>query len=154
MSVQTPEQSLREYLEQAIAESSRPLHPDLVPILNGELDPTARASTNRHGETISAELRSLESALGYYTIEGLTIALTPLGMMAVAFQMLQILSGDHGEIPEGVDAAMLDPWGELAGFQALPVRDDAEPSTAGEECRRALWHLGRAYAAAKPEADA
>lgn len=140
-------------LRAQVAERGAPEHPDAVaPVLRGELDPTARESTNRIGETISAELRSAESALAYYTIEGLFIALTPLGMMAAAFALLQILSGDHGELPADIDAGLLDPWQELAPFQALLCEPhdghDHEALTAAEECRRALWHLGQAYKAA------
>ena len=144
---------LVEQLRAQVAERGVPPHPDAVaPVLDGRRDPTARESTNRHGETISAELRSAESALAYYTIEGLFIALTPLGMMAAAFALLQCLSGDHGELPADVDASMLDPWKELAAFQALVCEPheghDHECLTAAEECRRALWHLGQAYNAA------
>lgn len=141
---------LRQHLEDAIRERGMPPHPDAVaPILDGQLDPTARESTNTHGETITAELRSVESAYAYYTIEGLFVALTPLGMMAAAFGLLQVLSGDHGELPDGVDPAMLDAWKELAPFQALVCEPheghDHEALTCAEECRRALWHLGQAY---------
>lgn len=142
---------LRGYLERSVAESGRPPHPNAVaPVLDGQLDPTARESTNSLGETISAELRSVESALAYHTMEGLFVALTPLGMMAIAYGMLQVLSGDHGELPEGVELAELDPWGELAPFQATlaPQHEghEHERLTCAEECRRALWHLEQAYA--------
>lgn len=146
---------LREHLEAAVRDSVA-IHPDAVaPILEGKLDPTARESTNDLGETIDAELRSIESALAYHTIEGLFIMLTPLGAMAAAFALLQFLSGDHGELPEGVDPRMVDPWGELAPFGEIVCAPheghDHEPLTTREECRRALWHLENAYAAAVPE---
>lgn len=145
-------------LRAAIAVRGAPAHPDAVaPVLEGRLDPTARESINALGETISAELRSAESAFSYYTIEGLFIALTPLGMMAAAFALLQVLSGDHGELPPDVDPALLDPWKELAPFQALLCDQheghDHDPLTAAEECRRALWHLGQAYTAATRSAS-
>jgi len=151
-----PGDLLRGHLERAVQESGRPAHPDVVaPVLEGRLDPTARSSENRLGETISAELRSVESALAYYTVEGLFIAMTPLAMLAVAHAMLQCLSGDHGELPEGVSAASLDPWGELAPFQVLLAPEheehDHDRLTCGEECRRALWHLEQAYQAAREQ---
>lgn len=167
-------EGLRGHLEQAVREGVRPPHPEVVaPVLEGRLDPTARASENRHGETISAELRSVESALAYYTVEGLFIALTPLGMIAVAHAMLQCLSGDHGELPEGVTLEGLDPWGEIAPFQALrprrnppsdyPVSDGGlvtlpllyeGPDFYCPDCRRLLVHVredGRFDIAAKSE---
>lgn len=147
---------LLEHLKDAVRERGMPPHPDAVaPALEGRLDPTARDSQNSHGETITAEQRTLESALAYYTIEGLFIALTPGGMMAAVWSLLQALSGDHGEVPAGIDPAMLDPWKELAPFQGLVCKPheghDHEALTAAEECRRALWHLENAYAAAVPE---
>lgn len=135
-----------------VEETGRPMHPDVAAILDGGVDPTARSSENRHGEVLTAELRSAESAGSYYAIEGCVIGLTPLGMLDVAFQMLQILSGDHGELPDGVDAAMLDPWGELAPFQGtvIPDHDDEGDVTLAEECRRAFWHVGRVIDAVRP----
>lgn len=141
-------------LRRAVDERGIPPHPDVVaPILHGNPDPTSRASTTSFDETITRLQRSEESALAYYTIEGLFVALTPAAMCAVAFCMLQILSGDHGgELPEGVTLAQLDVWGELREFQPLVTAPheghDHEPLTAAEECRRALWHLSNAYEAA------
>ena len=149
--------TLRDALEQAIAERGAIPHPDAVaPILAGQLDPTARESTNRYGETITAELRSIESAFSFYTIESFFIGLTPLGMICVAYAMLQILAGDFGELPEAIDPATLDPWHELAAFRETLAPEheghDHDRLTCAEECRRALWHLSQAYEAIKPDA--
>lgn len=129
---------------------SRDAHPDIVaPALEGKTDPTARPNP---AVPLTARERTLEAAATYQHVENLFIGLTPLGMAAVAFAMLQHLSGDNGEMPDGVTAEMLDPLGELAAFQALVCDQheghDHEALSAGEECRRALWHLSLAYDAA------
>jgi hypothetical protein len=127
------EEAMQQAIAARVAEGKR-LHPWYGEVLQGGIDSTA-ADT----EHASARLRTLESALGLLTIEPLLIALTPIGMLALTLACLQHLSGEHGELPDGLTLEQLDPWCELTPFQ----RRVGPFGAFSEECGRAGWHLER-----------
>lgn len=121
-------------LSDQIADSGRPLHPTFARVLDGWIDPTARAYTRPDGEVIGARERTITSAAMHHAAEGLMGSLTPLAMIEWATAMLQFLSATDDELESGYHGIDIDPWGELRHL----------PREAREEFGRALWHIGEA----------
>jgi hypothetical protein len=127
--------SYESILRDSMTESGRPLHPAFEHALDENwVDATAADFEKENGEIMSARERTMMNAISYYTIEGFTSTLTPLGYLMLADAMLTFLSITEEEVEHGFQGVEADPWREV---RRLPVK-------AREEFGRALWHVHEA----------